>query len=402
MKRRDFVKLGSILSAGSLLPSTLYSGSPLESHVKPFTIGILGYGDRGSGLCQLMSSLPDMFEVKGICETIPFRLQKARETFGSKVLYHTDYLSLLDQKDIDVILIATPLYLHFDHAKAVLDAGKHLYLEKTMTFSVEQAIELNSLSKKYPNQVIQVGHQYRYSPLYFKVKELIQNGWLGKVTQIDARWDRNADWRRSVPSPELERQINWRMYREYSGGLTAELLSHQIDFINWAFETSPTEIVGTGGIDFFKDGRETYDNVQVMLRYGKEGMIGNFGATCANQYDGYAFKIKGNKGMVSLLTNDGVFYPEPDTRDALESVDGVSGATKLAWADDKKGLRILDEPIRDGSYYAITDFYRCLVNKELPHSNVSNGAKTAITVALANKSIYGEEKQFWKPEYNFG
>lgn len=401
LKRRDFVKLGSILSAGSFLPLSIGSGIPINLDLKPFRIGILGYGDRGSGLSKLIHSLPDMFEIKGICESLPFRLQNAREKYGENAQYHSDYRQLLDQKDLDAILVATPLFLHFDHAKAVVESGRHLYLEKTMTFTVPQAIELNRLVRNYPNQIIQIGHQYRYSPLYFKVKELIQNGWLGKVTQIDARWDRNADWRRPLPSAEFERQINWRMYKEYSGGLTAELLSHQIDFINWAFDTSPTEIVGTGGIDFFKDGRETYDNVQVMLRYEKEGMIGNFGATCANQYDGYAFKIKGSKGMVSLLTNEGVFYPEPETRNELEEVDGVSGATKLSWSDDKKGVRILDGPIKDGSYYAIADFYRCLINKELPHSNVSNGGKTAVTVALANKSIYEGDKQLWKPEYDF-
>lgn len=380
----------------------MHQGYALGPKEKPFTIGILGYGDRGSGLSKMLESMSDMFVVKGICETLPFRLQAAKDKFGSNALYHTNYLSLLDQKDLDVILVATPLYLHFDHAKSVLESGKHLFLEKTMTFTVQQAMELNKLAKQFPNQVIQVGHQYRYSPLYFKVKELIQSGWIGKVTQIDARWDRNADWRRTVPSPELERLINWRMYKEYSGGLVAELLSHQIDFINWAFETSPTEIFGSGGIDFFKDGRETFDNVQVMLRYGKEGMIGNFGATCANQYEGYAFKIKGNKGMISLLMNEGYFYPEPDTISSLQEVDGVSGATKLNWSDDKKGVKLMDGNIRDGSYYALADFHRCLTDKSLPHSNVTNAGKTAITVALANQSLYGGEKQLWKPDYDLG
>ena len=75
--------------------------------------------------------------------------------------------------------------------------------------------------------------------------------------------------------------------------LVAELLSHQIDFINWAFNTHPDEVIGTGGIDNFKDGRETYDNVQAILRYSKDGMIGNFGATCSNAKEGYLFKIKG-------------------------------------------------------------------------------------------------------------
>lgn len=401
MKRRDFVKISALLSTGAMIPVPAVSGLVKLENDKPYNIGILGYGDRGSGLHQVMNSMPDKFQVKAICDNLGFRLDKAKEKFPAGIKFHTEYKSLIDQKDLDVILIATPLYLHFDHAKAVLDSGKNLFLEKTMTFNIDQAIQLNQLAKKYPKQTIQVGHQYRYSPLYFKVKEMIEKGWLGKVTQIEARWDRNHNWRRPVPSSDLERQINWRMYKEYSGGLVAELLSHQIDFINWAFDTTPTEIMGTGGIDFFKDGRETFDNVQVAIRYGNSDMIGNFGATCANQHEGYSFKIKGSKGMVSLLTNEGVFYPEPSNKSVLEQVDGVSGATKLSWASDKKGVKILDNPTRDGSFYALEDFYKCLNTKELPSCNVMNAGKTAVSVALANKSLYEGTREKWESKYDF-
>lgn len=397
MKRRDFVKLSALFSASASLPL-----AALVPKDRVFTIGILGYGDRGSGLHQVLNSMPGKFQVKGICDDLKERLDKAKRNFPTGIQFHSDYRSLLSQPDLDVILVATPLYLHFDHAMAVLDAGKHLFLEKTMVFNIDQAIQLNQIKDNYSDQVIQIGHQYRYSPLYFKVKEMIQEGWLGKVTQISARWDRNHNWRRPVPSSELERKINWRMYKEYSGGLVAELLSHQMDFIHWAFETVPSSIQGFGGIDHFKDGRETFDNVQVTCRYDQEGMIGNFGATCANQYEGYAFKIKGSKGTVSLLMNEGVFYPEPDNQKVLEQVDGVSGATKLSWADDQKGIKILDQPTRDGSFYALEDYYRCLVSKETPHANLSNGGKTAIAVAMANTSLYSGDKMEWKPEFNLG
>ena len=397
MKRRDFVKLSTLLTASAALP---FNGHSAFLKDKVFKIGILGYGDRGSGLHQVLNNMPDKFVVRAVCDDLPLRIENAKIKYPSGVQFHQDYRKLLEQKDLDIILVATPLYLHFEHAKAVLDAGKHLFLEKTMVFNVDQAMELNALKKKYPKQIIQIGHQYRYSPLYFRVKEMIQNGWLGHVTQIEARWDRNHNWRRPVPYPELERKVNWRMYKEYSGGLVAELLSHQMDFIHWAFETRPSSIYGIGGIDHFKDGRETFDNVQVTLRYEKDGMVGNFGATCANQYDGYSFKIKGSKGMVSLLTNEGVFYPEPETRAELEQVDGVSGATPLIWSSDKKGVKILDHATKDGSYYALEDYYRCLLENEIPHSNISNGGKTAITVALANESLYSGKKIDWRPEFD--
>ncbi|RYG19774.1 MAG: Gfo/Idh/MocA family oxidoreductase, partial [Chitinophagaceae bacterium] len=291
-----------------------------------------------------------------------------------------------------------PLSEHYKIAADAIRAGKHVYVEKTMTYSTSQALDLRKLVTAYPKQVFQVGYQYRYSPLYFKVKDMIKTGYLGKVSQIDCRWDRNGNWRRAVPDPSLERQINWRMYKEYSGGLAAELLSHQIDFINWAFETQPDEITGTGGIDVFKDGRETYDNIQATLRYKEAGMIGNFGATCGNAHDGYLFKIKGTKGSVSLYPDTGIFYPESETKKELGIVDGVTSATKIVINKDG-GIPILDKPTRDGTVYALDEFYAAITENKMPVSNIKTGTQAAICVAMCNEAIYTGKTQFWKKEY---
>jgi predicted dehydrogenase len=326
-------------------------------------------------------------------------LENAKKKTNSAKQYK-DYRKLLDDKSIHAVIIATPLNLHYPVAIDALAAGKHVFLEKTMTYNIPQAIELVKKAKAYKKQVLQVGHQYRSTPLYFKVKEMIEKGYLGKVTQIDCRWDRNWNWRRPVPSGYNDRQVNWRMYKEYSGGLPAELLSHQIDFINWAFNTHPDEVMGTGGIDYFKDGRETYDNVQVVLRYAKDNMIGNFGATCGNEHDGYIFKIKGTKGSVHLLISEGVYFPEASTKKELQTVDGVSGATKIEWRTDG-GIPILKEPTKDGTFYALQEFFTCIQEKKIPVSNVITGATTAVCVHMANNAVFNHTIEKWKPAYNF-
>ncbi len=399
MSRRKFLKQSGLVAGGMLFQPSLSRlfGQPEEG---PYKVGIIGCGDRGKGLMQVLKRMPDRFEIAACCDILDFRLQEARKLVPGKKEY-TDYRSLLDDQSINVVIIATPLNLHHKMAVDVLEAGKHLFLEKTMTYNIPQALNLVKQAERYPKQVVQVGHQYRYVPLYFRVKEMIEKGYLGKVTQIDCRWDRNWNWRRPVPDPKLEKQINWRMYKAYSGGLVAELLSHQIDFINWAFNTHPDEVFGTGGIDNFKDGRETYDNVQVMLRYNQAGMIGNFGATCSNAREGYIFKIKGTKGTVSLLTDDGVFYPENETRKELQTVDGVAGATKIEW-NKEGGIPILKEKMKDGTWYAFEDFYDCLINKKIPASNVLTGARTAICVHMANAAMYTHSIQEWKTVYNTG
>lgn len=397
MERRRFLKNSGLIAGGFLLENKLFAMNQPAGQVK---IAVIGCGDRGTGILHVLNSMPDLFRVTAVCDVLDFRLSAAQklDKTGQWKAY-ADYRKLLDDKEVEAVIVAVPLHMHYPIAADVITSGRHLYLEKTMTYNIEQALDLVKLMRGHSKQVLQVGHQYRYSPLYYRVKEIIDKGYLGKITQVDCRWDRNGSWRRPVPNAALERSINWRMYREYSGGLVAELLSHQIDFINWIFDTHPQEFYATGGIDVFKDGRETYDNVQVMMRYPDMGLIGNFGAMCGNAHDGYLFKIKGTKGTVSLLTDQGMFFAEKNMLNDKETVDGVTGATRITWSKEG-GVPILPEPTKDGTWYALKDFYKKIQTHELPDSNVFTGARTAISVHLANQALYGEKITQWDDKYN--
>ena len=398
MERRSFIKQSTASLGALLLSDQIFAFSNGKAATK-LNIGIIGCGSRGVGLMHVLKELKDKFQVTALCDILDFRFREAKEAVTNEVKEHNDYRKLLDDKTVPVIVIATPLYLHYQMAADALKAGKHVFLEKTMTYTIQQALDLAKLAKSYPNQVLQIGHQLPYTPLYIKVKEMIAKDYLGKITQVACRYDRHNDWRRPVPDPKLERAINWRMYKEYSGGLTAEILSHQMQYINWALDTHPDEVFSTGGIDYYKDGRETYDNVQVMLRYNEKGIIGNFGSTLANEREGFIFKIKGTKGAVELLFDDGIFYPEKETKKQLETVDGVAGATKIEWKKDG-GISIMKEPMKDGTWYAFADFYDCITQKKHPMLDVNQGAKAAITVHLANEAMYNHSVQKWKGDYD--
>lgn len=394
VQRRKFLEQ-SVLLAGGLLLHNRMAAAFVGQAGKRIKLGLIGCGDRGKGVLGIAKAMPDRYEITAACDVLDFRIEETKKAFaGLPIKYYKQYQALLDDRNVEAVIIAVPLNWHFPIASDALKAGKQVYLEKTMTYSIPEAYQLVALAKEHSSQILQVGHQYRYTPLYFKVKEMIEKGYLGKVTQIDCRWDRNWNWRRPVPAGYTDRQINWRMYKESSGGLPAELLSHQIDFINWAFDTHPDYILGTGGIDYYKDGRETYDNVQALLRYDKAGMIGNFGATCGNAHDGYIFKIKGTKGSVHLLISDGVFYPEADTKKELETVDGVTGATKIEWNKDG-GIPLLKEKIKDGTWYALQEFYKSVTEKQLPVSNVFTGATTALCVHQSNNAIFNRSIVQW-------
>ena len=293
MQRRNFIRQSSITLTGLLLHNELWALSQKLPGEK-VTIGIIGCGSRGVGLMHVLKELQDKFQITAVCDILDFRFKEAGKVGVGNIKEYKDYRKLLDDKSIQAVVIATPEYLHYQMAADALKAGKHVYLEKTMTYSIQQSIDLVGLAKSHSKQVLQVGHQLPYTPLYIKVKEMIEKGYLGKITQVECRYDMHNDLRRPVPDPALEKIINWRMYKAYSGGLTAEILSHQMQYINWALDTHPNEVFSTGGIDFYKDGRETYDNVQVMLRYNQKGVVGNFGSTLANEREGFIFKIKGN------------------------------------------------------------------------------------------------------------
>src|SRR5581483_2561249 len=132
-------------------------------------IAIIGCGDRGTGIMQILKDLTDRFTITAICDVLDFRIANAQKIQPDAVVYK-DYRKLLDDKTINAVVIAVPLSEHFHIAKDALAAGKHVYLEKTMTYNIDQAIDLVTISKAHAGQVLQVGHQYRSTPLYFKVK----------------------------------------------------------------------------------------------------------------------------------------------------------------------------------------------------------------------------------------
>ena len=392
MDRRNFIIKSSLAAGAMTLGQMSASGRPVAKN-DMVQMGVIGTGDRGGGIIRLLHDLPQ-FRTVACSDIIPFRLEKAVNQAHEGTRGHEDYRRVLDDPDVDAVLIATPLSMHHQMAVEALEAGKHIYCEKAMTYEIDQAFDLIEQVENR-NQVFMVGHQYRYHPLYFKVADLIRSGTIGQVTNVYIQWNRNGDWRRPVPEPQYERMINWRMYTEYSGGLTAELHSHQLDFVNWVFDTHPTRVVGFGGVDYWKDGRETFDNVNTLYEYAN-GMKVNCISLTANSHEGYLFKFKGSKGTIELNINQGRIFFEPLNEKELGSVDGVSGATLKR--SDNEGYPIEVEEQNEnweGTHYAFQDFYQAITTGNTPVSNVHTGAKAAIAVRMGINALREGGVQEW-------
>ena len=219
LKRRDFIAKSTSAVIGLSASSAVLS-FPMDKD-QSVKVGIIGTGDRGSGLAQLIQNIEGL-EVLGMCDIIPFRLQEAKQYGTGETRYYSDYRKLLEQKEIDAFLVTTPFNVHAAMAIDALDAGKHVYCEKTMSYGLEDTRQLLTAAKN-SNKIFQTGHQYHSSRLYHHVFNLVNDGYLGEVSLIKCQWNRNGNWRRPVPDPKWEKMINWRMYREFSGGLTDEL-----------------------------------------------------------------------------------------------------------------------------------------------------------------------------------
>lgn len=396
MTRRAFVWNSAAALAGVSMagvPGALAGTAPREAGL---AVGIIGTGNRGAGMANVMRGL-DAFEVVACNDIVPQNLEKGLARAGGNAKAYPDYRALLDDRRVEAVIIASPLHEHYRMAVDAIEAGKHVYVEKTMTYDIAQAIDLEKRVLANPGLVFQVGYQYRYYGLYHRVKELIDAGWLGDVLQYECQYHRNSDWRNPVSDPALERSINWRMYREYSGGLMAELCSHQIDVLQWFNEAPPTFVSGIGGIDYWKDGRETWDNVRALFEF-PGGVKASVSSILSNAYKGYSLRVLGTKATVEIQQDKAFLYAEEKDR-KLGVVDGVTGATVQSWGQGEAvpvDFSDLQDVRTDPTTFALLDFAACVRTGRQPFSGVVTGKQSAIAVHLANEAIASRVGQYWE------
>ncbi|MEE4311706.1 MAG: Gfo/Idh/MocA family oxidoreductase, partial [candidate division KSB1 bacterium] len=308
INRREFIKRNAFAVGSLALGQTTLK----KAFAKNDTIhmGVIGTGRHGRWTMRVLKSLSNL-KMVACCDIIPEHLEMGLEIAGKGAVGYKDYRKLLENKDVDAVLIATPLSMHYQMSVDALSSDKHVYCEKTMTYNIDQAIKLVEKAKA-SKKIFQVGYQMRLNPLYKKIKEMLDVDYLGTLTHIYCNYNRNADWRRQVKKPEYERIINWRMYREYSVGLMAELCSHHIDLVNMILDSHPTKACGFGGIDYWKDGRETYDNVHALYTYPR-GIKAEFSSLTTNAFLAEKLKFLGTEGTIVIGSNQehkAIYYPE--------------------------------------------------------------------------------------------
>ncbi len=356
LTRRDVLKTAGAVTAAAavsrLAPPRIQEVKAANNVVQ---YGMIGTGSRGQYLLNHLAKI-DNGRCVALCDIYEPNLNKGIKNIGTNPKGYKDYRELLARQDLDAVLIATPLYQHFPITRDALLAGKHVFCEKSLVFTPEEVHALRKLVAEHPKQIMQVGLQRRYSQFYQTAKQMIDKGMLGRVTHVNAQWNRNPGWRMN-PDARGKESV-WRLFREYSGGLTAELASHQIDVADWVFGSSPEFVTGVGGNEFLNDGRTVYDNIQLIFRYPK-GQKMMYQSICTNKHlsifggarTEFGETIMGTEGTIEITVGTdnepalGLWFSEPGppkpTAAGAKEKPKVASATLTSTAAGKNGLPIM-------------------------------------------------------------
>ncbi|MBM3775054.1 MAG: Gfo/Idh/MocA family oxidoreductase [Acidobacteria bacterium] len=295
-----------------------------------------------------------------------------------------------------------------------LRAGKHVYVEKPLAHTIEEGFEIVREWRK-SGKVCQVGTQNRSSSLYRKAKEMIRQGMVGEVHYVRAFWYRNSveqnpawryripadaneqntDWEKFLgPAPkrpfDLRRYYQWRLYWDYSGGISTDLLVHQTDIVNFLLDkTVPKSCMASGGIyrwTHADDDRDVPDTLSALYEYPGRFHI-NYSCYFGNDHYGYGEQICGNEGTIEVLNRQDLrFYPQLLRGAASERV-------KARAELHLNGLKDFNE--QDGVLNHISNWIEAIRGNEQVVAPPAAGQEAAISGHMATISYRSGRKVLW-------
>ncbi len=403
--RREFLKISSLTAVASLFPwmSVLAQGKESKNPSDKVKLALIGVGSRGYGLMlnikYMIEEEDANVEIAAVCDNYQPHYERAIKDCGNpKVKAFYDYRKVLDMKEVDGVVIATPLYQHAHIAIDAMKAGKQVFCEKAMARTMDDIRAMYDTHIE-TGKILQIGHQRLFDPKFLEGIERIKKGELGIIGQIRAYWHRNNDWRRELPEgrPDLEKKINWRLYREFSAGLLTELGSHQIQVANWALGKTPVSVMGTGSIRYWKDGREVYDNISTIFSYD-DGTQFMWDSMTSNRKYGLQEQIMGDLGTMELETNK-VYSetppPAPGIRELINDIEHsifdnipIGGATWVPeTAVEYDGDYISEEWEVDETKLQMEAFVKYIREGKAPEMLTREGYNASIWTLLAEKAV---------------
>jgi len=291
LNRRSFLRNAGLAAAGTQIP--LLRTFAQERRLGPndqIHVALIGAGGRGQSITKSALTLPNV-KLLAVADCYDGRLAHSKEMWGNDLQTTKDYNEILKRSDIDAVIIGTPDHWHRKVAIDAMAAGKDVYCEKPMIHEYADGPLMIDAAKKY-NRVIQIGSQRVSSMIYIKAKELLAAGAIGKLNLVQGHWDRNSAqgaWEYTVPldaneqtcdwprfqgaAPkhawDPERFFQWRKYKDYGTGVAGDLFVHLFSGTHFITGTNgPSRAYATGGLRYWKDGRDVPDVLLGLYDYG--------------------------------------------------------------------------------------------------------------------------------------
>ena len=397
--RRNFIGNVATGLAGGLA-GNLATGSVLGPTSR-IRFGIIGIGERGTQLAREAMACPAT-ELAAVTDVYSRRREDAAK-LAPAVKVYTDYRQMLEDPSLDAVFIATPQHLHAACFIAAMKAGKHVYQEKAMAFTVDEAKLMRTAfedTKRQPSgkRIVQVGHQHCSSGHVADATNYLVSGSVGQVTAIRAHMYRNTphgkpQWSRPVypdmtpdqldwnaflgPAPARDfdavRYMNWRLFTDYSGGNVHENMSHQIAF--WykvADMHIPHAVTMTGDVYRWKDGREVPDTMTVTMAHAEEVQF-SWDSGFGNNHLGITEEVLGTDG--TILRGQQIRY-QPQRVNRPEGVESFG-----------------ETPTAPRAH--VQNFLDCVRSGQEPNCPFEIGYRVSVTCAMALESYRLGRTVYW-------
>ena len=439
--RRDFIGKTAAGLAGVAVSSSASSMSA-ASYQKiigandRINIGFLGCGGRSRGHQRMVktSEKDKNLAVVAVCDIWKLNKEKAaancKQLFGNDVKQFKYSEEMLKMPELDGVMIGTGDFQHAKLLAEVVEAGKDCYCEKPMAIDVEDA-KLARSAVLASKQVVQLGSQWVSDPIQLKVREIIRSGRLGQITKIEQVWnDNNPRWH--VPNdPDVaairEEDTDWnrwllgkpyvpfdpwkyfefRIFRDYSGGITSQWMSHASGLVHFYTDTSiPDSMVASGGIFGWPDIRQNPDTFQALATYDDAKFMHSYTSNYASMFGDYTC-IRGKDGTLFAHGGEGsarwFFIPEhqrlPGGFDFYAGLKATidSGKAEIV-STEEYGMKLGPVNLSDNSKFHLDNWLDSMRSRNLmPNGNIHTGFWHSIASIMATQAYREGKKLYWDP-----
>jgi predicted dehydrogenase len=351
-------------------------------------LGLIGCGGRMRDLAS--SAQRAGGQILAVCDVYEPRRDEFREKSNNLASPHLDYRTLLDSKDIDAVIIASPNHWHVRMASDAMSAGKDVYLEKPVTHTVEEGAALVQAVRS-SNRILQSGMQQRSWVHFQSAAELIQAGNIGRVTRVRTYWFQNyqehapknpirvelLDWKQwlgSVPDQPFteEKFRNWRWFWDFGGGAMTDLFTHWIDVVHWAMKSPEPNLAYTMGDRYVFDIWQCPDTIQAVFRY--PGFEVSYEGTMVSSVDDGGLEFRGTEATLKIDRDGFTVFRE--------------GA--------RNGNPVLSErSFQDGTISHMQNFLDCVRSRKEPNAPVQTGISAALAGQIGNLALHRGSQVKW-------